>query len=170
MTDMRRILLWGVFVMSLVLLWDAWSKHTGAPSLFGGTPQRPAAAASGGQPTVPTAALPAPVPNPQGATPTAATPMADATPTGEQVTVTTDVYKATFDSRGGSLTRLELVKYADAHDTAHPVMLFDQSRATCVFGAERPDRRPAGRHAAQPPHDDDGVAGRTHVAGTLPPR
>ena len=27
---MRRTLLWVVFTMSLVLLWDAWNKHTGA--------------------------------------------------------------------------------------------------------------------------------------------
>jgi YidC/Oxa1 family membrane protein insertase len=43
MTDMRRTLLWVVFTMSLVLLWDAWNKHTGQPSLFGGRPApRPA--------------------------------------------------------------------------------------------------------------------------------
>ena len=45
MTDIRRTLLWVVFTMSLVLLWDAWNKHTGAPSIFG-SPPRPAAAAS----------------------------------------------------------------------------------------------------------------------------
>ena len=35
MTDMRRTLLWVVFSMSLVLLWDAWNKHQGEPSIFG---------------------------------------------------------------------------------------------------------------------------------------
>ena len=35
MTDMRRTLLWVVFTMSLVLLWDAWNKHNGQPSMFG---------------------------------------------------------------------------------------------------------------------------------------
>ena len=44
MTDIRRTLLWVVFTMSLVLLWDAWQKHTGQPSVFGGTP-RPTASA-----------------------------------------------------------------------------------------------------------------------------
>ena len=47
MTDMRRTLLWVVFTMSLVLLWDAWNKHTGQPSFFGGG-ARPTAAASRG--------------------------------------------------------------------------------------------------------------------------
>jgi YidC/Oxa1 family membrane protein insertase len=125
MIDMRRTLLWVVFVMSLVLLWDAWNKHNGGPSLFGGTPkQAPAAATSAPGPA---AALPAPVPSAQTATPAAATTTTDAAATGEQVTVTTDVYKATFDSRGGSLVRLELVKFADVHDSKHPVLLFDQS-------------------------------------------
>ncbi len=45
MTDIRRTLLWVVFTMSLVLLWDAWNKHTGQPSLFGAAPPRPAASA-----------------------------------------------------------------------------------------------------------------------------
>ena len=51
MTDMRRTLLWVVFSMSLVLLWDAWSKHNGQPSLFGPQPvsTAPAAAAGLGQ-------------------------------------------------------------------------------------------------------------------------
>ena len=35
MTEMRRTLLWVVFSMSLVLLWDAWNKHNGQPSMFG---------------------------------------------------------------------------------------------------------------------------------------
>ena len=34
MTEMRRTLLWVVFSMSLVLLWDAWNKHNGHPSLI----------------------------------------------------------------------------------------------------------------------------------------
>ena len=45
MNDMRRTLLWVVFTMSLVLLWDGWNKHTGQPSLFGPT-MVPAAASS----------------------------------------------------------------------------------------------------------------------------
>ena len=47
MTDMRRTLLWVVFTMSLVLLWDRWTVHTGQPSMFGGSP-RPAATVPNG--------------------------------------------------------------------------------------------------------------------------
>jgi len=31
MTDIRRTVLWVVFTMSLVLLWDGWQKHNGHP-------------------------------------------------------------------------------------------------------------------------------------------
>ena len=46
MTDMRRTLMWVVFTMSLVLLWDAWNKHNGQPSMFSPTPAKVAAAGS----------------------------------------------------------------------------------------------------------------------------
>ena len=44
MTDMRRTLLWVVFLMSLALLWDGWNKYNGHPSMFSPAPAaRPAA-------------------------------------------------------------------------------------------------------------------------------
>jgi YidC/Oxa1 family membrane protein insertase len=134
MTDMRRTLLWVVFTMSLVLLWDAWNKHTGQPSIFGGAP-RPAASAGAGPavpPSAPAVGVPAPaaVPTPAGAAATTGvalpTPGAAST-TGELVTVTTDVVKATFSSKGGSLVQLELLGYRDNADRSRNVMLLDQS-------------------------------------------
>ena len=44
----QRMILWIVFSMSLLFLWDSWQRHQGHPSLFGGaTPQATAPAASG---------------------------------------------------------------------------------------------------------------------------
>jgi len=57
----------------------------------------------------------------------AAVPTAPATPVAEQVTITTDVMKATFDSQGGSLVRLELLGYRDALDPKANVVLMDRS-------------------------------------------
>lgn len=131
MTDMRRTLLWVVFTMSLVLLWDAWNKHTGQPSLFGGTP-RPAATGSAGPASgaAPAAAVPAPAsvgtpPVAAGGVP--AVPAAPAVPASEQVVVTTDVVRATFDSVGGALVKLELLAHRDLVDPKRNVMLFDQT-------------------------------------------
>jgi YidC/Oxa1 family membrane protein insertase len=132
MTDMRRTLLWVVFSMSLVLIWDAWNKHNGQPSLFGGPAPAtsavapasqavPAPAAATGLPT-PTAALGAPTAAPSAAP--AATPGAAAV---EQVTVSTDLVKATLDGKGGSLVRLELLTQRDQNDRSKNVVLLDQS-------------------------------------------
>jgi YidC/Oxa1 family membrane protein insertase len=110
MTDMRRTLLWVVFSMSLFLIYDAWNKHNGQPSFFSPAPTKvvanaPAAGsapATSGSTTsgTPTSATPG---APAGAAPVAA----------ERVTITTDVVKATLSSEGGTLARLELLKYPD---------------------------------------------------------
>ena len=138
MTDIRRTLLWVVFTMSLVLLWDAWNKHSGQPSIFGGAPRSTAtapgaapgpvptpgtvAAPAAGVPSASTAALP-------GSTVPAALPAATAAAQAstDQVTITTDVVKATFDSAGGSMVRLEMLNYRDNVDPSRNVVLLDQS-------------------------------------------
>jgi YidC/Oxa1 family membrane protein insertase len=108
---MRRTLLWVVFSMSLFLIYDAWQKHNGHPSFFSPVPAKvaaPAASAAGGLPT-PTAANPA-----TGATAAAPGAPAGAAPTvAERTTITTDVVKATLSGAGGTLTRVELLKYPD---------------------------------------------------------
>jgi YidC/Oxa1 family membrane protein insertase len=150
MTDIRRTLLWMVFTMSLVFLWDAWNKHTGQPSWFSPTPPRAAAsapplAAPGSAPAataqtgIPAAAA---VPGASVATTTSAAPAATAA-TGEETVVTTDLVKATFDSVGASLVRLELLMQADAEDRQRKVVLFDRS-------AERVYKAQSGLITAQP--------------------
>ncbi|MDO9283331.1 MAG: membrane protein insertase YidC [Aquabacterium sp.] len=129
MNDMRRTILWVVFSVSLVLLWDAWNKHNGNPSMFSPTPARPVAAAGSAPP--PVAGVPAATTT-AGATPGVAaaampTAAASAPVVGEKVTISTDVLKATLDSKGGDLVRLELLKYSDAADPKQRVVLFDQS-------------------------------------------
>ena len=121
MTDMRRTLLWVIFTMSLVMLWDAWNTHTGQPSLFGGgkkpaVAEAPAASVPGAPPVagvpVPSAAA---VPGASAASAPAALPSPTPVAAGsEKITLTTDVVKATFDAQGGTLVRLELLKYKDA--------------------------------------------------------
>ncbi len=139
MTDIRRTILWVVFSMSLFLIWDAWNKHNGQPSFFS-PPHAAAPAAAGAAPgaasNIATPAVPGagavPVPataNPaQGAAavvPAASAPAA-AVPTAS-VTITTDVVKATLDSTGGSLDRVELLKELDPHDHTKHVVLLDES-------------------------------------------
>ena len=134
MTDIRRTLLWVVFTMSLVLLWDGWNKHTGQPTIFGGAPARPAASAAG-----PALAAASGVPAAIASTaatiangvPTSlpAAPAAPAAAGSETVTIETDVVRATLDSRGGTLVGLELLKYGDQNHPGQHVKLLDQSAA-----------------------------------------
>ena len=129
MTDLRRTLLWVVFSMSLVLIWDAWQRHNGQPSMFGPAPAKPVAAGASAAP----GALPTPsVPAQQvaGASAAPAAPAASAAasdPVAKQVVVSTDLIKATLDSKGGSLVRLELLKQLDQNDRTKNVVLFDHS-------------------------------------------
>jgi YidC/Oxa1 family membrane protein insertase len=142
MTDIRRTLLWMVFTMSLVFLWDAWNKHTGQPSWFSPTPPRPAATAPAATANPASAAAQTGVPSAAAVPGTATTPAAPPTSSapapagaGEQTTVTTDRVKATFDSIGGSLVRLELFNHLDAVDRSRNVLLFDRS-AERVYTAQ----------------------------------
>ena len=140
MNDIRRTLLWVVFTMSLVLIWDAWNRHTGQPTIFGGN-SRPAASAGSAPPSA-SGAVPSPaaVPTPAGVPGTSAAalptpPRSAAAPQTEQVLVTTDQVKATFDSQGGSLVRLELLAYRDAANASRSVTLLDHS-ATRFYAAQ----------------------------------
>ena len=129
MTDIRRTLLWVVFSMSLLLLWDGWNKHNGRPSLF--TPA--AVKAPEGQPkttsassSLPTASvLPSSSTSVPGVVPANET--AASAPPAQPVVVTTDAMKATLDPRGGDFMRLELLGQADQNDRTRNVLVFDQS-------------------------------------------
>ncbi len=129
MTDMRRTLLWVVFIMSLVLLYDAWNKQNGHPSMFGGP--APAVTGTAAAPPQPAGtSLPTAVPGAIGAAaPAAAAPGASlaAATAGELVTISTDVVKATFDSQGGTLVRLQLLGFRESADAKEDVVLFDRS-------------------------------------------
>ncbi|HEU0305866.1 MAG TPA: membrane protein insertase YidC, partial [Lysobacter sp.] len=147
MTDIRRTLLWVVFTMSLVLLWDAWNKHTGQPSMFSPAPRPTAPAAPDAAPSaagLPQAGVPvaAATSTPAAAAGPTAVP-ATASPAGDITTVTTDLVSAQFDSAGGSLVRLELLAHADAEDRQRKVLLFDRS-------AERVYMAQTGLITAQP--------------------
>jgi YidC/Oxa1 family membrane protein insertase len=131
MNDIRRTVLWVIFVSSLLFLWDAWNVQNGRPSLLSFGAKRPAATAPAGNAAASGVnALPTPgavaQPAGAGAAVAAAAPAASAVAS-ESVVVTTDVYKATLDSRGGDLVRLELVKQSEQLNGDKNVVLFDHT-------------------------------------------
>ena len=129
MTDIRRTLLWVVFSMSLLLIWDAWNKHSGQPSMFGPPPGKavvssPTPAGSGVAPSLTALPVPSVI-----AVATAAVPSTNARSdvVAERVTVSTDRVKATLDSKGGDLIRVELLQQVDQFDRSKNVVVLDQS-------------------------------------------
>jgi len=142
MTDIRRTVLWVVFTMSLVLLWDGWQKHNGHPSMFSPSAPKAVSTAAPGSPAsggVPSATG-------TGAAQVAAT-AASATAPSEKITIRTDVLAVTVDTLGGDIVRAELPKYLTSPDpsvtdqllqmvhlqkkpefTPEPVVLFNEAQ------------------------------------------
>ncbi|MCS0659999.1 membrane protein insertase YidC [Massilia terrae] len=103
----KRTILWIVFAVSLIVLWNDWMVSNGKQSMFSTTP--PAAKVAASAPAA-TPATAAPAAQPGGTAP-AAVPGAPVPVKAETVTVTTDVFKADIDTAGGVIRRLELLKY-----------------------------------------------------------
>jgi YidC/Oxa1 family membrane protein insertase len=126
MNDIRRTILWVIFGFSMVLLWDQWQVHNGNKATFFPTPPQQAKAATETASGVPQAAgVPVAV-APQGA---ATLPVVESrTVSKELVQVQTDVAKLSFDTEGGTLVRVELLKHADEQKPGSNVVLLDDSK------------------------------------------
>ena len=121
MNDMRRTLLISVFAFSLLMLWDGWLRHTGQPSMFAPAPVAAPASAASAPAGVPSAST-ALAANAAAAPASAASDAAPAVPH-ELVTITTDVVKATIDSHGGSLVKVELLKHRNESGSSNMFVL-----------------------------------------------
>ena len=120
----KRTILWIVFAISLVVLWNDWMVANGKQSMFSPTPPDKVAAAPAQQPKVND------LPNAAGATPAGAIPgtapaAGVAAPVATQiVSITTDVYKVDIDTAGGVIRRMELLNYRDKIDPSKNQLLF----------------------------------------------
>lgn len=129
--DIRRTILWMIFLFSLLMLWNNWQVHSGKPSLF--SPQKTEAAAAGttdGIATAPTAS-PGGVPVDAPAAPAAASaglpgaaPIA-ASADSKPVVVDNDVLRLEFDLNGAQIIRGALLKFQDSENETLPEMLLD---------------------------------------------
>jgi YidC/Oxa1 family membrane protein insertase len=118
----KRTILWIVFSVSLVLLWNNWMIANGKQSMFSAAPPKVATVpatpvANSNLPSAP--AAPAGAPLAGEAAP--AKPVVKA----ETVTITTDVMKVDIDTAGGTVKRLELLKHHDGIDKTKNQVLFD---------------------------------------------
>ncbi len=110
MNDIRRSILWVVFGLCMVLIWDKWQIHNGKQPTFFPSANPPAATAPAAT-TGATAAAPAAVPAAAGAD---AAPAGGVSAVATRHRVRTDVLDLTFNSEGGSLIGAQLLNYAQS--------------------------------------------------------
>lgn len=128
--DIKRTVLWVIFFMSAVMLFDNWQRDHGRPSMFfpNAVPTKTAGTAAPGSSTPGTqpADLPAAT---SGATATVApgTATPPATAAAQLVKFSTDVYSGEIDTRGGTLSKLSLVKEGDGKQPDLYITLFDHT-------------------------------------------
>ncbi|CAN7165532.1 membrane protein insertase YidC [Massilia sp. LjRoot122] len=113
----KRTVLWIVFAISLIVLWNNWMVANGKQSLF--SPAPPAAQVAQQQ------AKPNDVPAAAQAGAAAVPGAAPAAPATQRITITTDVVKADIDTLGGVIKRLELLHFADETDKTKNKVLFN---------------------------------------------
>jgi YidC/Oxa1 family membrane protein insertase len=140
--DTRRTFLWMIFAMSLLMLWDGWSRHNGHAGMFGMPvsqqavrPQADAVPANAGIPTTaPGAGTPVPS---TGVVPSAA-PAATASPAAphEKVSVTTDLMAADIDTEGAQVVRLELLKHRDQQHPDRNMLLLEDEPGVRTYIAQ----------------------------------
>ena len=126
MNDIRRTILWVIFGFSMVLLWDQWQVHNGNKATFFPTPAQQAKVTADAASAVPqVAGVPSPV-APQG---TQTVPVVETRAAAKElVQVETDLFNLSFDTEGGTLVRVELLKHDDEQKPGHKIVLLDDSK------------------------------------------
>ncbi|MGH8777625.1 membrane protein insertase YidC [Paraburkholderia sp.] len=154
--DIKRTVLWVIFFMSAVMLFDNWQRDHGRPSMFfpSATPTHTVASAAPGTTTPGT--QPADLP----AASTAAAPGSNTAPAAQAqlVPFSTDVYSGEIDTRGGTLSKLSLVKQGDGKQPDLVITLFDHTAdhtylaRTGLLGGDFPNHTDIFTPVADQPH------------------
>ena len=118
--DIKRSVLWVIFVVSLVMLYNNWQVHAGHPSMFAPN-QSLLNPASNATPASGDAATPAGTPGAPAAQ--GGAPAAQA----QVVNVKTDMFNADLSTLGGTLQRLQLLKESNGKQKDEYVTLFDDT-------------------------------------------
>ncbi len=119
--DTRRLVLFVIFSMSILMLWDAWQRQ-----------QAPIAVA---QQTV--SSSDQPVQANQQTTPTSEAIVGDyKLQAAQRISVTTDLYKAEIETTGGDLRKLELLKHRAADNDESNFVLLDDAAKPMTYVAQ----------------------------------
>ncbi len=118
--DTQRLILFVIFSMSALFLWEAWQKEQRPPAPVV-TAAKPGAvpAAPADLPPIP-AVQPAPAAG--GVAPVSPAAPTQAAPAGQIITVSTDLYRAEIDTAGGVIAQIALLTHHDPGDEAKPYL------------------------------------------------
>lgn len=120
--DTRRLVLFVIFSMSILMLWDAWHRENAPVQTT--VAQRATDTVTADQPA---AANPADLP----------VSSADyKLQSGQRIQVTTDLFKADIETTGGDLRRLELLKHRAAEDEKANFVLLDDAAKPMLYVAQ----------------------------------
>ena len=124
--DIKRTVLWVIFAMSLIMLWNGWGLYNGKPSIFAPPPPKVASASAQASASSNAATSASATATAAAATDPAAPPVIKS----ETITITTDVIKAEIDTIGGELKHLELLKHKDGKDHTKNMVLFHKPESS----------------------------------------
>ncbi|HZV97876.1 MAG TPA: membrane protein insertase YidC [Methylophilaceae bacterium] len=126
--DTKRLILFVIFSFSILMLWDAWQREQVPPANVAESQQKLEQQDAG----VPEAAKQASAPS-QADLPKESGFRLQA---GQRINVETDLFKATIDSVGGDLRRLELTKHRAEDSEKSNFVLMDDRAAPMVYVAQ----------------------------------
>ena len=119
--DIRKTLLWAIFTISAILLFDNWQTHNGQSSMFGASKK----AETTQEPNKPKQDLPKPIVSTSTVSPVAPANQTTVAKAGEIITLKNDVLELNIDTLGGAVVKAKLLKHLEEDKT--PVSLFDKS-------------------------------------------
>lgn len=125
--DIRKTLLWAIFTISAILLFDNWQTHNGQSSMFGASKK----AETTQEPNKPKQDLPKPIVSSSAASPVAPANQTTVAKAGEIITLKNDVLELNIDTLGGAIVKAKLLKHLEEDKT--PVSLFDKSSERQYF-------------------------------------
>ncbi|KMQ80292.1 Inner membrane protein translocase component YidC, long form [Candidatus Burkholderia pumila] len=126
--NIKRTVLWVIFFVSVVMLFDNWQRDHGHPSMF--FPRATQLAKTARNPALGSAtpgAQPSELPNAPAGTAAPGTTTPPATAQAQLVKFTTDVYSGEIDTRGGTLSKLSLIKEGDGKQPDLYITLFNHT-------------------------------------------
>lgn len=136
--DTRRLVLFVIFSMSILMLWDAWQRQNAPVEVARQIAANPAAVNQNVNSTNAASPVDLPIDG------------AYKLQTGQRIHVTTDLFKADIETIGGDLRRLELLKHrASDNEQANFVLLDDAAKPmlyvaqTGLIGTDLPSHNAA---------------------------